>query len=52
MPGPHPPSALAALKPATEEANKTAAKRYFMFSPVLNRHAAYRGINHGDLNVK
>jgi hypothetical protein len=52
MPGPHPPSALAALKPATELTTKTAAKRYFMFSPVLSRHAARRELNHGDLNVK
>jgi hypothetical protein len=40
MPGPQPPAAFAALKPATEEANKTAAKRYFIFSPVLSRDAA------------
>jgi hypothetical protein len=43
MPAPHPPAAFAALKPANELATKTAAKRYFMFSPVFGRDAALGG---------
>jgi hypothetical protein len=45
MPGPQPPAALAALKPATVVAIRTAAKRYFMLSPFTSgRTARHRKI--------